>query len=134
MTASAGPDDQAPRDPRQHVFLGAEISGFDRGSPTKHRIKDLSVTGARVDRAGKLVPGSTVLVSVGVLEAIGATVIWVKDDIAGLRFAEPIDPAAARSKTIMHAPGQLDLSLKPAPTDEPRASAGWIGDMRNRHQ
>ncbi len=133
MAASAGPDDKTQRDPRQHVFLAAEISGFDRSAPTKHRIKDLSVTGARIDRASKLVVGSTVLVSVGILETIGATVVWVQDDIAGLRFAQPIDPAAARSKTIVSAPGQSNPGPKPTPVEEPRASAGWIGAMRNRH-
>lgn len=119
MPDAAGGDGPAPRQARQNVLLGAEITGFGGGVPTKHRIRDLSSTGARVDRAGAFKVGSTVLVSVGVLEQVGATVVWVKDDAAGLKFAEPIDPDAARSKAIV------------APAHKPAVEpglAGWIGD------
>lgn len=64
-----------PRATRSSVLLGAEICGFDPKPCTKHRIRDLSPTGARVDGAGSLREGATVLVSVGMLEAIGATVM-----------------------------------------------------------
>ena len=64
----------AAREPRQNVFLGARIAGFGGGQPTQHRVRDLSSRGARVDRAGALKAGATVLVSVGMLEEIGATV------------------------------------------------------------
>jgi hypothetical protein len=118
-----------PRKPRQQVLLGAEICGFGGGAPTKHRIKDLSVSGARIDRAEGLKPGATVLVSVGVLKAVGATVIWVKDDLAGLRFAETIDPDAARSKALI-APS------KPRPTVpiDRGATAGWIQDLHSPYR
>ena len=126
MSDDAGHDELAPRQPRQNVLLGAEIRGFGPGAPTKHRIRDLSSTGARVDRAGSLKVGSTVLVSVGVLEQVGATVIWVRDDLAGLKFAESIDPDAARSKAI----------VAPAAKSEPRhdASAGWVADLNNPYR
>lgn len=122
-------DSLTPRMPRQQVLLGAEICGFGGGAPTKHRVKDLSVAGAKVDRAGMLRPGATVLVSVGVLKAIGATVIWVKDDQAGLRFAETIDPDAARSKAIIAPP-------KPRPTTvvDRGATAGWIRDLNSPYR
>ena len=94
-------DSLPPRDRRDHVLLGAVITGFGGGEPTKHRIKDLSVNGARIDRAEDLRSGSTVLVTVGILEAVGATVVWVKDSMAGLKFAQRIDPEKARSKTIL---------------------------------
>ncbi|WP_375428610.1 PilZ domain-containing protein [uncultured Sphingomonas sp.] len=136
-TPAPAPDDLTARSPRQQVLLGAEIGGFGGGTPTKHRIKDLSTTGARVDRAGSLRPGSTVLVSVGVLAAIGATVVWVKDDAAGLRFAEPIDPDAARSKTFV-AP-KTTSGAGPAPGSTARApgpvaTAGWVGTMANPYR
>ncbi|MEG3180750.1 PilZ domain-containing protein [Sphingomonas sp. LT1P40] len=133
MGASVIRDDLPHRTPRQQVLLGAEICGFGGGTPTRHRIKDLSMTGARIDRAGMLKSGSTVLVSVGTLQAVGATVVWVKDDVAGLRFVEAIDPDAARSKTILPSASQPDLAMKPVVIEQPRASAGWIRDMRNRH-
>lgn len=110
-----------PRMPRQQVLLGAEICGFGGGVPTKHRIKDLSASGARVDRAGALKQGATVLVSVGVLKAVGATVIWVKDDLAGLRFADSIDPDAARSKAIVAPPKPRAARIL-----DPGVSAGWV--------
>jgi hypothetical protein len=126
MSDEASHDELAPRQPRQNVLLGAEIRGFGPGAPTKHRIRDLSSTGARIDRAGSLKAGSTVLVSVGVLEQVGATVIWVRDDMAGLQFAESIDPDAARSKAI----------VAPSPKSEPRhdASAGWVADLNNPYR
>jgi hypothetical protein len=128
MSDDAGPDGLAPRQPRQNVLLGAEISGFGGGAPTKHRVRDLSSTGARVDRAGALKAGSTVLVSVGVLEQVGATVVWVKDDMAGLKFAEPIDPEAARSKTLV-AP-----AVKPGQGSGPAGGAGWIFDLNSPYR
>jgi transcriptional regulator GlxA family with amidase domain len=106
MTCSAnGADATTPehplvREPRQNVMLGAQICGFGARSRTQHRIRDLSRRGARIDQAGSLRVGATVLVSVGLLEEVGATVIWVEADLAGLRFADPIDPSLARSKTI----------------------------------
>jgi len=124
MPDASGPDGLAPRQPRQNVLLGAEICGFGGGTPTKHRVRDLSSTGARVDRAGSLKVGSTVLVSVGVLDQVGATVVWVKDDSAGIKFAEPIDPEAARSKTLV-APAQK-------PAQDGGASAGWIFDLKKK--
>lgn len=122
-------DSLTPRMPRQQVLLGAEICGFGGGVPSKHRVKDLSASGARIDRAGTLRPGATVLVSVGVLKAVGATVIWVRDDLAGLRFAETIDPDAARSKAIIAPP-------RPAPVAsiDRGVSAGWIKDLNSPYR
>ena len=87
-------------------------------------MRDLSSTGARVDRAGSLQVGSTVLVSVGVLDQVGATVVWVKGDSAGLKFAEPIDPEAARSKAL----------VAPAQKREEGEGAGWIFDLNNPYR
>ncbi|WP_337846347.1 PilZ domain-containing protein [Sphingomonas sp.] len=129
MGEAATHDSLPPRMPRQQVLLGAEICGFGGGAPTKHRVKDLSVSGAKVDRAGTLRPGATVLVSVGVLKAVGATVIWVKDDLAGLRFAELIDPDAARSKAIIAPP-----KPRPAVAVDRGATAGWIQDLNSPYR
>lgn len=125
-------DSLTPRMPRQQVLLGAEICGFGGGQPTKHRIKDLSVSGARIDKADTLRPGATVLVSVGVLKAVGATVVWVKDGLAGLRFAETIDPDAARSKTIVSS-ASVPAPRKAIAVDR-GVSAGWIQDLNNPYR
>ena len=125
------------REPRQNVFLGAWITSFGRGEPTQHRVRDLSSRGARVDRAGSLKAGATILVSVGVLEEIGATVVWVKDDVAGLRFAEPIDPASARSNTILRRedlpPEKRGAASSPAP-DSSQLAAGWAAQLHNPYR
>ncbi|NML04492.1 PilZ domain-containing protein [Sphingomonas sp. G-3-2-10] len=135
MSEPGDGEELTPRQPRQNVLLGAEISGFGGGTPTKHRVRDLSASGARVDRAGSLKVGSTVLVSVGVLEQVGATVIWVRDDLAGLKFAEAIDPDAARSKALVsptqktvgkHDIGQTDAT--------PRNAPGWIGGLNSPYR
>jgi len=72
-------------------------------------VRDISETGARIDQAHALTVGATVLVSLGELEAIGATVIWTKLDSAGLKFVEPIDPEAARSKTVVRSKSRTPL-------------------------
>lgn len=121
---------------RQNVLLGAKISGFGDGSPTNHRIRDLSASGARIDRASALRTGATVLVSVGVLETVGATVVWVQEDIAGLKFAELIDPDAARSKAIV-APGKhrnFDQQGAAGTRPDPALRAGWISELNSPYR
>lgn len=98
LANDAPPPDRAPR---QSVFLSAEISGFHAPEPSRHRVRDLSTTGARIDGAHNLRSGATVLVSVGALRAIGATIIWLTDGVAGLKFAETIDPEMARARTAL---------------------------------
>lgn len=105
MPDDAAPDDLVPRAPRESVLLSASILQFGKDATTKHRVRDLSVTGVRIDQAAALQAGATVLVSVGILEAIGATVVWVRDGLAGLKFAQMIDPDAARARVVLR-PGQ----------------------------
>jgi hypothetical protein len=133
MPDAAGPDGLAPRQPRQNVLLGAEICGFGGGAPTKHRVRDLSSTGARVDGAGSFKVGATVLVSVGVLEQVGATVMWVKGDSAGLKFAEAIDPDAARSKAIV-APSQKAAPKHDAAHADGTLAGGWASGLNSPYR
>ena len=86
---------------RERVLLSAEIVTFGGAAATRHRVRDISATGARIDQAHTLNPGATVLVSVGLLDAVGATIIWREQDHAGLKFAQQIDPDAARSKAAL---------------------------------
>jgi hypothetical protein len=116
-----------PRAPRDSVMLSALVERFGSGAPTRHRVRDLSSGGVRIDQAAALPVGATVLVTVGALEAVGATVAWVKDGAAGLKFATPIDPAEARAKA----------AVAPRPKQEPSPAglrvptAGWIRDLNN---
>ena len=117
-----------PRAERHRVMLGALIERFGHGGATRHRVRDLSTTGVRVDQAERLQRGATVLVTVGSLAAVGATVIWVEQGAAGLRFAQPIDPDDARSKTFVAKP-----SAPTRPRDEPLGKAGWLGHIRGAY-
>lgn len=56
------------------VMLSATVERFGGGGPTKHRVRDLSSGGVRIDQADALKAGATVLISVGVFVAVGATV------------------------------------------------------------
>lgn len=123
---------QSTRVPRASVMLSAAVECFGGGAATKHRVRDLSPAGIRIDQATGMRVGTTVLISVGALEAVGATVRWVTDDCAGLVFAEQIDPAQARMRAAI-APGR---SATPAPV---RAAAlvfatGWIAELRDPYR
>lgn len=105
-------------------MLSATVERFGGGEPTRHRVRDLSIAGMRIDQAGSVQRGATVLVTVGALQAIGATVVWVKDGSAGLSFAQPINPDDARAKVAV-APRPAVPPARGAPT------AGWTYDLRN---
>lgn len=80
------------------MFLSAVVTGFGRASPSKHRVRNVSSNGACIDQAEALRPGQTVVVDIGMLEAVGATVKWVEGALAGLKFAHPIRIDAAKSR------------------------------------
>ena len=60
-----------------------------------------------------------------------ATVIWMRDDAAGLKFAEPIDPDAARSRTIVSA-GRAAPAV--AALRVPTPTAGWVGGLSSPYR
>ena len=108
-------------------MLSAIVERFGGEEPTEHRVRDLSTIGVRIDQAAGIPVGATVLVSVGRLQAIGATVVWVKDGSAGLKFAHSIDPDDARAKAV----------IAPTPTDvQPRdpIRAGWVRDLSSPYR
>lgn len=76
------------REPRQSVFLSATLDRFGSADTTKHRVRDLSGQGMPIDQAGGLQVGATVLVTVGQLEAVDATIVWIKEGAAGVKFAK----------------------------------------------
>lgn len=115
-----------PRAPRHSVFLSATVEHFGARKPSRHRVRDLSAGGVRIDQAIGFREGATVLVSVGALEAVGATVVWVKDALAGLKFAEPVDPEAARAKAAV-APAPFRGQRRDSPATAP--SAGWVPNL-----
>jgi hypothetical protein len=59
---------KAARETRNSVMLSATVEGFGGGQQSKHRVRDLSAGGVRIDQPGALRNGATVLVSVGALQ------------------------------------------------------------------
>lgn len=117
------------RAPRARVMLSATLERFGGGAPTKHHVRDLSPGGIRIDQADGMTTSASVLISVGVLEAVGATVKWVVDGCAGLAFAEQIDPEQARMRAAIAPRG----AARPADVRSaaPAPGSGWVDAMRN---
>lgn len=86
------------REARESVFLSGMVTRFGQPAATRHRVRNLSPNGACIDSADMLRQGQTVLIDVGVLAEVGATVAWVKSGLAGLKFAHPIDIGAAKTR------------------------------------
>lgn len=123
--------DLSPRAPRHSVMLSATVERFGSARATKHRVRDLSTGGVRIDQAEALTAGATVLVTVGALEAVGATVVWVHEGSAGLKFAHPINPDDARAKTAI--PSRPPAA--PARTTGAAApTAGWMPNLSNPYR
>lgn len=126
-----GDAERKPRAPRHSVFLSAMVEHFGAQKTSRHRVRDLSSGGVRIDQAAGFHKGATVLVSVGALDAVGATVVWVKDDVAGLEFAAPVDPEAARAKAAV-APPVFRGQNRDAPA--PTVSAGWMPNLQSPYR
>jgi hypothetical protein len=114
---------------RASVMLNATVERFGGQCATTHRVRDLSPGGVRIDQATELRVGSTVLVSVGSLEAIGATIKWVSGGNAGLEFAEQINPDEARTRAAI-AP-QPTSSNSAKQRSAPTLREGWIRGLKD---
>jgi hypothetical protein len=85
---------------RQKVFLFAHVERFGAVEVSRHRVRDISPAGARIDSAANMRTHETIVIDVGSLCAVGAKVVWTEDGEAGLAFAEVIDVSAALAKTV----------------------------------
>lgn len=74
--------------PRARLFLSATIH-FDRGSAAI-RLRDLSVTGARIEGSRLPGVGASVQITRGALQENG-TIVWRDPKGCGVRFDEPVD-------------------------------------------
>ncbi|URW74917.1 PilZ domain-containing protein [Sphingomonas donggukensis] len=99
------------REARVSVMLSAEVERFGVSSVSMHRVRNLSRHGACIDQAGRFVRGQTIVVTVGTVAALGASVVWVSGEQAGLRFAQPIDVDAARAKAAIPPPPAANLRM-----------------------
>ena len=124
-------DDHAPaqREPRQSVLLSATLERFGSAETTKHRVRDLSPQGMRIEQAAGLQVGATVLVAVGQLEAVGSTIVWIKEGSAGVKFAKAIDPDQARGKAV-----RPKANILPRLGKQRGATTGWVADLDNPYR
>ncbi|GHH27052.1 hypothetical protein GCM10008023_42260 [Sphingomonas glacialis] len=121
----------AERAVRTSVLLAATIEQFGGDHARTHKVRDLSSGGVRVDQGDALRKGATVVITVGSLEAVPATVVWIADGWAGLKFATVIDPDQARTRAALK-PKQISNHKKSDPSPGP--TAGWAGDLRNPYR
>jgi hypothetical protein len=115
----------AQREPRQSVFLTSTLERFGSAETTKHRVRDLSSKGMRINSTAGLKVGATVLVSIGLLETVGATIVWIKGDSAGLRFAKAVDPDQARGKAAV----RPKAGVSPGQERQGGATIGWVANL-----
>jgi hypothetical protein len=118
--AMTNPVTPRPREPRDSVFLTAELVGFGGGGPTVHRVRNISPHGACIDRAEQRRRGETVAISIGHVADVGATVVWVDRGLAGLRFAHRIALEQARARAAIP-PKPTGTALGPALPGSTRA-------------
>lgn len=118
------------RKPRQRVFLSTTLKCFGNADTTKHRVRDLSPQGMRIDQAAGLQVGTTVLVSIGQLEAVGANIVWINEGFAGLRFTKPVDPDQARGKAAV----RPKAGISPRQEKQRGATMGWVADLEDPYR
>lgn len=109
----------AQREPRSHVMLSARIWRDGWEEPSMHRLINISAHGACLGQATSLARDDVVIVQIGSMEPMEATVAWSRQGIAGLRFAEPIDVAQARRSRSGQASG---------------VSAGWMAQINDAYR
>lgn len=122
----------SPRAQRASVMLGAMIEYGNGKEPTKHRVRDISAGGIRIDGAHEMQAGTEVTVSIGLLQAIAGSVKWTRQGLAGIAFNEMIDPSEARKR-----PGDTSNVVTSQIRESDKVSvpsAGWAGEMRNPYR
>ena len=104
----------SPREKRNSVIVRAIVMTPD-GKSRESRVRNLSRHGACMEHHGDLTAGMTVMLHLGSMPDLMATVRWIGERLAGLSFAEDID---------------LDEARKPRGVGVvPRV--GWIADLNN---
>ena len=105
------------REKRNSVIVRAAVS-MPGGSPVERRVRNLSRSGACIENAGDFATGMLLRLEMGHITELTGEVVWVKDRLAGVRFAEPID---------------LDEARKPRGVGAV-PKAGWIADINDAYR
>ncbi len=113
------------RDTRHSVMLSTTVERFGKFAATVHRLRNLSARGGCIATAAHFRVGETVVVHVGSLAGVAATVRWVDTDLAGLMFASFIDLDAALANAAIKPPAPVTkvFPTKPAIEDGHRSVA-----------
>ena len=119
------------RAPRLNVMLMATIEHAPGSEPTRHRVRDLSTTGARIDNAEKLSAGQTLQISIGTAQTITANIKWVRQGAAGLSFEEAVDIDAAR-KSVATKPKSIACPKAQVPSSVP--TEGWFSALKDPYR
>lgn len=101
-------------DKRESVMMRALVWMPGARTPTEHRIRNLSISGACMVQPAWLKRGDTVRITIGHVHDVDAEVMWVANGTAGIRFDRPIDLAAARRSS---GPGIVQ--------------SGWMGEIND---
>jgi hypothetical protein len=105
------------REKRNSVIVRAAVR-LPGGGQSERRVRNLSRSGACIDNDGDLAAGMMLDIEMGHITELTGEVMWVKDRLAGIRFAEPID---------------LDEARKPrGVTAAPKA--GWMTDINDAYR
>ena len=123
----------AARGHRANVMLMAKLEHPRGREPTSHPVRNLAGGGVRIENASRLQVGSTVLFSAGSLDAIEASVVWVRGDAAGLAFARPVDPELARKKGSATRAEQKTLRRNAVVPSTPPTN-GWFVKLRDAYR
>jgi hypothetical protein len=102
---------------RESVMMRAQVWMPGARTPTDHRIRNLSPSGACIGTPGWLKRGDPIRVTIGHVFDVDATVMWVAEGQAGIRFDRPIDMAAARRSRSAGV-----------------AAVGWMGGMNDAYR
>jgi hypothetical protein len=94
---------EAERAARESVFLLTEIRP-QAGRPFSCRVRNVSATGMMIECAHSLNVGDVVVATLRNIGDVSCTVARIRSGLAGLRFAEPIDPAQCRKSVLAPPP------------------------------
>lgn len=121
----------AERAPRLNVMLMASVEHARWAAPTRHRVRDLSTGGARIDNAEKMLAGETLQISIGAAQAITATIKWVRQGSAGLSFEEAINIDEAR-KNVAAQPKTIAAPKLRVASSVP--TVGWFRELKDPYR
>lgn len=109
--------DISSREKRNSVIVRALVETPD-GRERERRVRNLSDRGACIEHDGELQAGMTLVLRMGAISDLYATVRWVSGRLAGLRFSETVN---------------LDEARKPrGAAIQPKV--GWIVDINDAYR